>query len=39
MSTEDLEQMGKDLMRAILCFSEIHIPNDLTSLHQMLQAN
>jgi hypothetical protein len=36
MSTEDLEQMGKDLMRALLCYSEIYIPNDLTVLHQML---
>jgi hypothetical protein len=36
MSTDDLENMGRDLLRALLCYSEIHYPEDLLAVHAML---
>ena len=32
MSTDDLETMGRDLLRALLVYSEVYIPDDIESI-------
>lgn len=39
LSTDDLETMGRDLMRALLVYSELHVPADLTSVHEILNTH
>jgi cytosolic carboxypeptidase protein 2/3 len=33
LSTDDLENMGRDLCRAVLVYSEIYFPKDLSTVH------
>jgi hypothetical protein len=37
MSIEDLENMGRDLMRTLLVYSEIYFPPDLQNIQQVMQ--
>lgn len=37
LSTEDLEAMGKDLVRGILVYAELMIPEDLVNIHNIIK--
>lgn len=37
LTTEDLENMGRDLVRTIAVYSEIYVAPDLIAIHQMLE--
>jgi hypothetical protein len=38
LSTDDLEFMGRDLLRALLVYSEAYIPDDIPAITRLLES-
>jgi hypothetical protein len=36
LSTDDLEKMGRDLMRALGVYCELHLPSDMPNVNSVL---
>ena len=36
LSTDDLEKMGRDLMRTLGVYCELHLPNDMPNVNLVL---